>query len=342
MNRLPLLILLLLLAALLYHCLAVRPPQIEADVLACAETRLAEDGLDDIQISIDGRDLLLAGSVTDEDTKRRAGVAVSNNCGARVVTNELAVVAPVPYRTKLCIDSDGLEIDGTLPDAAAENRYRSIAADRLGAVRVRTEVTIRGDIPVGYDRMMTTAFTELSQIDKGCIELVDDEVGVSGEVRSAEARDRIVGDMNLAAGSDFQVSYDLTVPELSESAQACQQALDTLLSPGEQVLFDFDSSEIHAAGRQLLNEAEAIWERCPDISLIVAGHTDSEGDAEYNRALSDRRAVAVVDFLVQQGFDPERLTPVGYGEAQPQASNETEEGRALNRRMEFRVRETVQ
>ena len=342
MSRLPLLILLLLLAALLYHCLAVRPPQIEADVLACAETRLANAGLGDIDVDIDGRDLLLAGSVSDEDTKRRAGDAVSDHCGARVVVNELAVVAAVPYRTQLCIAADGLEIAGALPDAAAEARYRAIALERLGAVPVRIDTTIRGDSPAGYDRLMTTAFAELAQIDNGCIELTGDEVGIRGEVRSAGARDRLVSDMNQAAGSNFRVSYDLTVPELSDSARACQEALETLLAPGEQVLFDFDSAELHAEGRQLLVEAEAIWETCPDISLVVAGHTDAEGDAEYNRALSKRRADAVVDFLVEQGFDPARLTPVGYGEAQPQASNETEEGRALNRRMEFRVRETAQ
>lgn len=342
MSRLLIPILLLLLAALLYHCLTVRPSQIEADVLACAETRLTDVGLDDVEISIDGRDLLLTGGVADADSKRRAGDAVNRDCGARVVQNDITVATPAPYRTELCIDSNGVEIEGALPDTATEDRYRGIALDRLGNVPVKADTTLRRDIPAGYDRLMTTAVAELAQINRGCIELVGEKVSVTGAIRSTDARDRLVADMNQAAGSDFQMSYDLNVPALSESALACQQALDTLLAPGEQVLFDFDSAELHSAGRQLLNEAEAIWETCPDISLIVAGHTDSEGDAEYNRALSERRANVVVDYLVERGLERNKLTLIGYGEAQPQASNETEEGRAQNRRMEFRVTETAQ
>ncbi len=342
MNRLLIVILVLLLAALLYHCLVVRPPQIEADVLACVEDRLAGAGLEDIGLSVDGRDVLLVGTVPDEATKKRAGDVADTDCGARVVANELTIVPPAPYRTKLCIGRDGLSVFGMVPDAEAERRYLATAAERLGGVPVDTDMTVRADAPPGYGRLMTTALAELGQLDDGCIELVGDEVRVTGEVRSADARDRLVADLDRAAGNDFRMVYDLAVPQLSGSALACQEALDTLLAPGEQVLFDFDSAELHAEGRQLLDEAEALWETCPDISLIVAGHTDSEGDAEYNRALSERRARAVADYLVEQGFDPDKLTPIGYGEAQPQASNDTEEGRALNRRMEFRVRETAQ
>lgn len=342
MHRFLILLVVLLLAALLYHCLAHRPEQIQADVFACVETRLAEEGFDDIGITVDGRDVLLVGTADDEEARKRIADVADTNCGARVVVNEITVVPPLAYRTQLCIDRDGLEAEGSIPDSSAASRYRAIAAERLGAVPIETGVTFRADPPSGYDRIMTIAFAELAQLDRGCIEIVDGEVRVTGDVRSSDARDRLVADMERAAGSDFTVTYDLAVPALSGSALVCQEALDRLLAPGEQVLFDFDSAELHAEGRALLDEAEQLWETCPGISLIVAGHTSSEGDAEYNRALSERRADAVVDYLVRRGFDRDKLTPIGYGEAQPQASNATEEGRALNRRMEFRVRETAE
>lgn len=328
-----------LLAALLYHCLGVRPPEIQADVLACAEDRIGASDLDGVSVAIDGRDVTLTGSVATEAEKSAAEQAVLQDCGVRTVDNTLTVVPPAPYRLSLCIDRGGLRLAGTVPDEATRRRYLQIARERTGDIGLDADLQLRGDAPDGFERLMTTAFAELAQLDDGCIELVGREVTVTGEVRAAAARDKLVADMDSAAGSDFTVTYSLTVPQLSDQALACQEALDVLLAPGEQVLFDFDSAEIHEEGRALLDEAEKIWETCPGISLIVAGHTDSVGDAEYNRELSERRARAVVDYLVQKGLDPDKLTAVGYGESQPQATNETEEGRALNRRMEFRVRE---
>ncbi|MEJ2604383.1 MAG: OmpA family protein [Gammaproteobacteria bacterium] len=333
---------LLLLAALLFHCLTTRPAQIQADVRACVEGRMQTAGLDGVAVTVDGRDVRLTGDVPDEAAKTRAGELADDDCGARVVANEISLAAPEPYRASLCIDRSGLRATGSLPDEATRKRYRRIAEERLGSVAIDADISYRPDIPEGFDRLMTTVFAELAQMDRGCVEIVDTNVSVSGEVRSAAARDRLVADMNAAAGGNFTVTYDVSVPALSASASRCQEALAELLAPGEQVLFDFDSAELHAEGRALLDSAEEIWQTCPEISLIVAGHTDSEGDAEYNRKLSEQRANAVVEYLVAQGVDRSKLTPIGYGEAQPQATNETEEGRALNRRMEFRVRENAQ
>ena len=78
---------------------------------------------------------------------------------------------------------------------------------------------------------------------------------------------------------------------------------------------------------------------CPDVAVEVSGHSDAVGDKDYNIGLSERRAQAVVAYLVSQGMDENRLTAVGLGFSQPIADNSTEEGRAMNRRIEFRARE---
>jgi outer membrane protein OmpA-like peptidoglycan-associated protein len=69
----------------------------------------------------------------------------------------------------------------------------------------------------------------------------------------------------------------------------------------------------------------------------VQGHTDSKGSDEYNKGLSNRRAASVVNWLLKKGIDRKRLKSVGYGESQPLFDNETEEGRANNRRVEFHI-----
>ena len=76
-----------------------------------------------------------------------------------------------------------------------------------------------------------------------------------------------------------------------------------------------------------------------NFNVEIAGHTDSTGSAEYNENLSDRRANAVREYLIEQGISAERLSAQGYGEVVPVASNETASGRAMNRRVEFRVSE---
>jgi outer membrane protein OmpA-like peptidoglycan-associated protein len=73
----------------------------------------------------------------------------------------------------------------------------------------------------------------------------------------------------------------------------------------------------------------------PDLKVEIDGHTDSTGTAAYNMMLSEKRAKAVKEFMVTRGIDPKRLTTKGFGITKPAASNDTKEGRAKNRRVEF-------
>lgn len=106
------------------------------------------------------------------------------------------------------------------------------------------------------------------------------------------------------------------------------------------VYFDFDRADIRPDARPVLDEAIQVLRARPDAKLVVEGHTDSVGGEEYNQALSLRRAEAVKNYLVAGGVAPERITVVGYGETRPVASNDTEEGRAQNRRVELRLGES--
>lgn len=105
----------------------------------------------------------------------------------------------------------------------------------------------------------------------------------------------------------------------------------------EGVTFAFNSEQITADERGTLNEAVDILTRYPEVKVEVAGHTDSVGADDYNQALSERRARAVLEFLAAAGIDRERMTARGYGEAEPVADNATDEGRARNRRVELRI-----
>ena len=76
----------------------------------------------------------------------------------------------------------------------------------------------------------------------------------------------------------------------------------------------------------------------PDAIVEISGHTDSQGDDDYNKKLSERRANAVVEYLVKRGIASDRLKATGFGETKSVSTNDTEEGRANNRRVEMTVR----
>lgn len=102
------------------------------------------------------------------------------------------------------------------------------------------------------------------------------------------------------------------------------------------ILFDTDKATVKPESQPALREIASVLTSNPELKLWVVGHTDNQGTADYNQSLSSRRARAVVDVLVEQyGIAPGRLQPAGVGFLAPVASNETEAGRALNRRVEL-------
>jgi OOP family OmpA-OmpF porin len=103
------------------------------------------------------------------------------------------------------------------------------------------------------------------------------------------------------------------------------------------VHFDFDKATLRPEAIAILNDAATLLNQHERVVVEVAGHTDSKGSEEYNQGLSERRADAVRDFLVSKGVRASRLTSRGYGELRPVASNDTDEGRQENRRVELIV-----
>ncbi|UYZ63050.1 OmpA family protein [Hymenobacter weizhouensis] len=103
------------------------------------------------------------------------------------------------------------------------------------------------------------------------------------------------------------------------------------------IFFDFDKATLRKESTNELERLQKLLTETPDLRLEISGHTDNVGNDAYNKDLSQRRAKAVVDYLVQKGIDKGRLTFAGYGDTQPVASNSSKQGRQRNRRTEFKV-----
>jgi outer membrane protein OmpA-like peptidoglycan-associated protein len=105
------------------------------------------------------------------------------------------------------------------------------------------------------------------------------------------------------------------------------------------VHFEFDKATLLVDSYPILERVYKFLKENPELKVEIGGHTDWIASEEYNLELSLRRANAVRDYLIMHGIDPDRLTAKGYGESQPIADNTTEEGRALNRRIELKILE---
>ncbi|WP_179378426.1 OmpA family protein [Jannaschia marina] len=108
----------------------------------------------------------------------------------------------------------------------------------------------------------------------------------------------------------------------------------------QDILFDTDSASLRADLQSDIRALGRNLQQYPDTAVQVIGHTDSEGSAAYNQDLSERRARAVAGVLLEQGVSGSRVVPIGRGEAQPVASNNTSEGRRQNRRVEIIITPT--
>ena len=117
-------------------------------------------------------------------------------------------------------------------------------------------------------------------------------------------------------------------------AAACQAALNATLVL-DKIDFRSSSVKIRRASAYVLDRLAVLLQRCPEQTVEIGVHADDFGDEEGNQALSQRRADKVARYLISEGVAPARLTSVGYGDKKPIASNDHEEGRGENRRIEF-------
>ena len=109
------------------------------------------------------------------------------------------------------------------------------------------------------------------------------------------------------------------------------------ITMSSEVSFDYNSAALKPAFRQTLDKVADILKRYPRTTIRIIGHTDSTGSAAYNQQLSEQRAKSVSWYLSDAGVDPRRIITEGRGEQQPRATNDTEAGRQLNRRVEMLI-----
>ena len=165
--------------------------------------------------------------------------------------------------------------------------------------------------------------------------------GVIGAASGSTAKGAIIGAaVGGAAGAIIGDQMDRRAAEIRQDipgAKVERVGEGILVTFDTGLLFGLDSAVVRPAAQENLRNLAANLGKYPDTDLLIVGHTDSTGTESYNLALSKRRAMAVSDFLVADGVARTRLRMDGRGELEPVASNDSDDGRQQNRRVEVAI-----
>jgi outer membrane protein OmpA-like peptidoglycan-associated protein len=165
--------------------------------------------------------------------------------------------------------------------------------------------------------------------------------GIIGKVSGSTAKGAIIGAaVGGAAGAIIGDQMDRQAAELKQNVKGARvervgEGIQVTFESG--LLYDFDSDAVKPEARNNLRELVRSLEKYPDSDLLILGHTDSVGTAEYNKDLSVRRADAAAEYLISQGLRRTRVGTGGLGEEEPLFSNDAESGRRQNRRVEVAI-----
>lgn len=231
-------------------------------------------------------------------------------------------------------------LEGRLPDERIRDSVLAFARARFGIGAVELEARLDPALPPGWSVRVLTALEALAELREGRALVRADRVEVSGVTGNPEASANVTRILSegLGQGADFavRVRYDESLDPVAQAPtpDSCEAAIHAILAQGK-ITFAPGSADLDADSREILDNIAEVLRECGALPIEVAGHTDSQGRAETNLALSQARAEAVINALLARRVLVSAMVARGYGAARPVADNATAEGREVNRRIEF-------
>jgi OmpA-OmpF porin, OOP family len=295
--------------------------------------------LKDGKIALSDTKVSLSGMARDLGGREAITAALKNLPeGFSVDANEIK--AP-PYIFQAYKDPVALTVTltGYVPDNNAHAALVAAAGRKFFSEKVVDNLKASVGAPSGFAAAVVPALGALSRLSTGTLVVSDREVKLSGDALYDAAAVQIRAGLGKDFPKDWQLKADISVkPAVAPvDATVCQQLFSDLLGKG-RIQFESGRATIDPDSAGLLDRLIETALRCPTADIEIAGHTDGDGDGTLNQALSEKRAQAVADYLVKAGLPADRFTATGYGSTQPVASNDTDEGKAQNRRIDFVVR----
>jgi OmpA-OmpF porin, OOP family len=296
--------------------------------------------LKDGKITISDDKVSLSGMARELGGREAIAAALKNLPeGYSVAANEIKAPPYIfqAYKDPVAVT---LTLSGLVPDNNVHAAIVAAAGRKFFSEKVVDNLKTSVGAPSGFAGAVVPALGALSRLSTGTLDVSDREVKLAGDAFYDAAPAQLRGNLLKDFPQGWQLKADISVKPAAAPVDAtiCQQLFSELLAKGT-IRFESGRSAIDPDSAGLLDRLIETALRCPTANIEVAGHTDAVGETAANQALSEKRAQAVVDYLMKAGLPASRFSAVGYGSTQPVASNDTEEGKAQNRRIEFVVKE---
>lgn len=299
----------------------------------------AAGGLEGAAVALaDGR-LALSG-LAPSSAAREAVLAGLGALPAGIALDAEGIEIPPPYGFEATSTGETLTLGGTIPSEDLRGEIATLAERQFAGQAVVDELSVSpAPAPEGFAEAVRAGLSALSRLGAGRFAVSDQQAELTGEALYPGAAEVVRAGLSdaLPEGWGAELS-EVTARPVGPAleAEACQSGVNALLG-GASIYFESGSAAIDSDSAGLLDRITGTLLRCEELEIEIAGHTDSTGNAEANLALSQARAEAVLSWLAAAGLETGGYTATGYGQDLPIAPNETEEGRAQNRRIEFIV-----
>jgi len=312
------------------------PPRFDAAALLLVD-QIAK--LKEGKIVLSDAGVSLSGMARDLGGREAIAAALKNLPeGFTVASNDIKA-PPYIFQANKDPVAVTLTLSGYVPDNNVHAALAAAAGRKFANEKIVDNLKASIGAPSGFAAAVTSALGALSRLSTGTLVVSDREVKLSGdalyEAAAGQIRAGLVRELPLGWTATPEVSVKPAAAPVDSTV--CQQLFAQNLTKG-RIRFETASASINADSAGLLDRLIETAMRCPSTNVEIVGHTDRTGDEEFNQELSEKRAQAVADYLVRAGLPAERFTAVGYGSALPIAPNDTDDGKAQNRRIEFVVR----
>jgi OmpA-OmpF porin, OOP family len=296
--------------------------------------------LKDGKVAISDNKISLSGMARELGGREAIAAALKNLPeGFSVASNEIKAPPYIfqAYKDPVAVT---LTLTGNVPDNNARNAIVAAAGRKFLNEKVVDNLKASLGAPANFVAAVVPALGALSRLSTGTLAVSDREVKISGDAFYDAATGQIRSNLNKDFPQGWQLKAEISVKPAAApvDASVCQQLFSELLAKGT-IRFESGRSNLDPDSAGLLDRLVEIALRCPTANIEIAGHTDGDGESAANQALSEKRAQAVVDYMTKAGLPAGRFTAVGYGSTQPVADNDTESGKAKNRRIEFVVKD---
>ncbi len=236
-----------------------------------------------------------------------------------------------------------VQIRGRLGDDTQRGMVDSYARAAFGSEQVYTATRIAPDgLPTGWPVRVLTGLEALAQLHNGALRVTPDDLVLNGVSHDPDTKAQIAGLLSEKLGDAQEFTLSITYQEPPEpedklpDPEVCEERIAEVQA-GTKIAFEPGSATVATTSRDTVNQIADILRECGPIRLEIQGHTDSQGREEMNQQLSQARAQSILNELRGRRVPTASYTAVGYGETQPIADNDTEEGREENRRIDFRL-----